>query len=68
MTPQSSFTIVAPVAPGRVDDLRRLLASMNLRPGMADPDNGLVPFGRLERLHFARFAILDDRTLDDLSI
>ena len=48
--------------------LRSLLASMNLRPGVADPHNALVPFGRLERLHFARCLLLDDATLDDISV
>jgi hypothetical protein len=40
---------------------------MNTRPGVADPQNALVPFGQLDRLHFARFVILDDPTLDDIA-
>ena len=40
---------------------------MNRRPGVVDPENGLVPFGRFERLHFARFVVLDDRTADDIA-
>jgi hypothetical protein len=68
MTPQSTFMVVAPLAPGRADDLRKVLSSLNQRPGMADPQNSLVPFGRLERLHFARFVILDDPTLDDIRV
>jgi hypothetical protein len=63
---QSPFMVVAPVASGRVEELRALLATMNDRPGMADPANDLVPFGRFERLHVARFVILDDPTLNDL--
>jgi hypothetical protein len=35
-------------------------------PGSADPANALVPFGKFDRLHFARFVILEDHTLDDL--
>ena len=35
---------------------------MNRRPGVVDPENGLVPFGRFDRLHFARFVVLDDQT------
>ena len=66
MIAQSPFMVVAPVRAGRVEELRALLATMNDRPGMADPANGLVPFGRLERLHVARFVILDDPTLNDL--
>mgnify|MGYP003693982195 CR=1 FL=1 len=38
---------------------------MNDRPGMAKPDNPIVPFGAFENLHFARFVILDDQTLRD---
>ncbi len=67
MTPQSNFMIAAPVLPEREDSLRALLATMNLRPGVADPDNALFPFGQFERLHFARFVILEDDTLDDLA-
>lgn len=58
--------VVAAVADGRGSSLRKLLDTMNLQPGMADPDNALVPFGRFERLHFARFALLPDTTLGDL--
>ena len=35
---------------------------------MADPANALVPFGRFDRLHFARFVILDPQTLDDIGV
>jgi hypothetical protein len=54
VTPQSTFMVVAPVADGRDAELRALLAAMNALPGMADPANELVPFGRFERLHVAR--------------
>ncbi len=66
MTPQSPFMVVAPVAPGREAALRALLDSMNTAPGLADPHNALLPFGRFERLHFARLAVLDDPTLADI--
>jgi hypothetical protein len=66
MTPQSSFMIVAPIRPNRIGALRELLATMNLKPGVANPDNGLVPFGRFENLHFARFVVLDDQTTGDI--
>ena len=33
-----------------------------------DPDNPLVPFRSFNTLHFARFVILDDATLGDLSV
>ena len=68
MTPQSSFMIVADIRPGRRDDLRRLLATMNRVPGHADPQNRLVPFGRFERLHVARFVILDLKTADEIRV
>src|SRR5258705_4610559 len=65
MTPQSNFMVVAPILPGCVDKLRTLLISMNDRPGMARPDNPIVPFKDFEGLHYARFIILDDPTLGD---
>ena len=67
MTPQSNFMVVAPVAAGRIGDLRQLLATMNHKPGLVDPLNAVVPFGQLPRLHFARIALLDDLTLDDVT-
>ena len=68
MTPQSSFMVVAPVAEGKVDALRALLASMNQAPGVVDPDNELVPFGRFDRLHVARFVVLEAPTADDITV
>jgi hypothetical protein len=68
VTPQSSFTVVAPLQAGRVESLRTLLASMNRRPGVVDPENPVVPFGRFERLHFARFVILEDPTIGDIAV
>jgi hypothetical protein len=67
VTPQSGFMLVAPVLAGREGELRKLLASMNRRPGVVEPQNPLVPFCRLDRLHFSRFTILDDATLDDVT-
>ena len=64
---QSSFMVVAPLDVKRTDELRSLLAGMNRVPGMADPNNALIPFGRLPELHFARIVILDDQTLDDIT-
>ena len=68
MTPQSSFIVAAPIVRDREADLRRLLSTMNDLPGMANPDNPLVPFRVFDTLHFARFVILNDATLDDLSV
>jgi hypothetical protein len=66
MTPQSNFMFAAPILPEREDALRALLETMNLRPGVVDPQNPLFPFGRFEQLHVARFVILRDETLGDL--
>jgi hypothetical protein len=68
MTPQSNIMVVAPIIAGREAELRRLLASMNQEPGTADPDNTLVPFGKITTLHFARFVILEDKTREDLLV
>src|SRR5215470_19090787 len=58
--------VLAPVTPGRERALRELLATMNSKPGMADPANPILPFGQFERLHFARLAVLDDPTVGDI--
>jgi hypothetical protein len=62
---QDHFMVTAPVRPGRVQDLRALLATMNSGPGMVDPHNALVPFGRFEDIHVARFVVADDNTVAD---
>ena len=68
MTPQSNIMVVAPIIVGREAELRRLLAGMNREPGVADPDNPLVPFGKIATLHFARFVVLEDKTREDLLV
>lgn len=67
MTPQSNLMVLAPVASGRVAELRQVLASMNGLPGTADPNNPLIPFAQFETLHFARLLVLEDKTLDDIT-
>lgn len=67
MLAQSTFMITAPVADGRLEDLRALLATLNDRPGHADPANTLLPFGNFDRLHVARFVILEANTADDIA-
>jgi hypothetical protein len=67
MTPQSTFMILAPVERSRIEPLRKLLESMNKKPGMADPKNTLVPFECFGAVHFARFVVLDDRTTGDIN-
>ncbi len=68
MTPQSSFVIVAPLDVRRVAECRTVLASLTDAPGRANPANPLVPFGRFERLHFARFVVIDDPTQADITL
>jgi hypothetical protein len=68
MTPQGTFTILAPIVPSRLEELRSLLQSMNEGLGSVNPNNPLVPFAQFDTLHFARFAILDDQTVGDLRI
>jgi hypothetical protein len=58
--------VLARVTPCRERSLRELLETMNSAPGAADPANPVLPFGRFERLHFARLAVLDDPTLGDI--
>jgi hypothetical protein len=65
MTPQSSFMTLAPLRAGTMVPARALLATMNNQPGTANPNNHLVPFASFEGLHFARFVVLEDRTLGD---
>jgi len=59
--------VVAPIVSAREPELRGFLGSMNRRPGVVDPDNELIPFAKLERLHFARIVILSDQTGDDIA-
>ena len=65
MTPQSNFMVAAPIIPGQEAGLRAVLATMNLSPGVVDPNNPLLPFARFDRLHVARLVILHDETLGD---
>lgn len=66
MTPQANIMVVALIERSREAELRQILASMNLEPGVVDPRNSLVPFEQLDALHFARFIILEDKTREDL--
>jgi hypothetical protein len=58
--------VVAELDQSRITELRDLLATMNLKPGQADPHNSLIPFEELENLHFARLVVLDDQTTGDV--
>jgi hypothetical protein len=68
MTPQGNLMILAAIDLQREAELRALLASMNRAPGIFDPSNALVPFGRFPRVHFARILILDDQTIGDMAV
>jgi hypothetical protein len=68
MTPQGNFMILAPIVSSREAELRGLLDSMNEAQGRVNPNNPLVPFAQFDTLHFARFVILDDKTVGDLRI
>jgi hypothetical protein len=68
VTQQSTFMILAPIDPQREAELRSLLDSMNEAPGRVNESNALIPFGRCDRIHFARFVILADNTLEDARI
>jgi hypothetical protein len=67
MIPPGHFMVLAEVAAGHAPALGTLLAQMNSGPGQADPHNRLLPFGRFDTLHFARFAILDNATGGDIA-
>ena len=66
MTPQSDLMVLAALDSSKVNALKALLDSMNLGPGVANPNNPIIPFGKLKRLHFARFVILDDTAVADI--
>jgi hypothetical protein len=67
MTPQLNFMVVAPVLADRIEALKSLLESMTGNLGMANPKNQILPFGLFEEIHYSRFVVLDDRTLDDFA-
>jgi hypothetical protein len=66
MMPQSNLFVASPLKAELEAELRNLLATMNVVPGQVDPNNSLFPFAHFDRLHFARFLILRDQTLDDI--
>ena len=66
MTPQANFMVLAAIDPAQEAQLRELLDSMNDAPGQVNAGNPLVPFAQFDALHFARFVILKDGTLNDV--
>ncbi|MEM8646396.1 MAG: hypothetical protein AAGF86_08615 [Pseudomonadota bacterium] len=59
--------IYVPIKEGHVDQVRALLNTLNLAaaPGMANADGERFPFRQFETIHFARFVVIEDRTLID---
>jgi hypothetical protein len=60
--------VTARLNPKSVGGLKALLSTMNFAPGQVNAANPLVPFQQLGNLHFARFVILNDQTLDDIRL
>ena len=58
----------APIKPGLVAEVRSLLAQMNRVPGVVDPLNPLIPFGRFANLHFARALVVTDLGAADRAV
>jgi hypothetical protein len=68
MTPQASFMVLAAIARQREAELRQLLGTMNHAPGRVNANNSLIPFEQFATLHFARFLVVDDKTVDDIRV
>jgi hypothetical protein len=66
MMHQSNIFVAAPLKMDCEGELKSLLASMNVSPGRVNSHNALVPFGEFDGLHFGRFVILEDQTLEDI--
>ena len=67
MTPQSAFMILAAIDPAQEASLRQLLAGMNCEPGLLDPVQVVIPFREFKGLHYARFVILEDLSVNDIT-
>jgi hypothetical protein len=68
MTPQSQVYVTAPITGGKLPEVHRLLDVMNEQPGRVRADNPLFPFTAFPGIHFARWLVVDDQTLDDTAI
>lgn len=55
MTHQETLTVIAPIKPGPIVTLRRVLQSIQQNVG----HNDLIPFAQFPQVHFARFVILE---------
>lgn len=59
MTIQNALTVVAPVNPVKLEELRTLL---NLIYAADVESNPVVPFSKIKTIHFARFVIIETQT------
>jgi len=62
---QSLIVVTAELRDDAIEPLETLFQTMTLAPGQADPANLIMPFGKIDGLHFLRFVILDDPSLPD---
>lgn len=58
----------APLLPGTLQEVHALLTSMNLRPGIYDPANGLLPLHTFKQVHFARVLVVRDLAAEDRAV
>ena len=58
MPHQEALTVVAPIKPGEVEAVKRVLGTI---PDHVDTWD-VIPFDRLPRLHFARLVVFDEAT------
>ncbi len=65
MTPQTHVMYAAPLREGTALQVRALLQSMNLRPGVYNPANGIIPLHTLSQVHFARVLVVQDLAAED---
>jgi hypothetical protein len=68
MTPQSQFFVLAPITPGREAELRARLDQLTVVPGHAKADDQGLPFAAFDVIHYARLLVVDDQTLDDITV
>ncbi|MEX2610952.1 MAG: hypothetical protein WEA24_13465 [Gemmatimonadota bacterium] len=61
---QGGITVVTAILPGHTEELRTLLRCIDRDEdaGTDVEDNTIVPFGKLTRVHFARWLVFDEAT------
>lgn len=68
MTPQTHVMYAATLREGAAPEVRQLLQTMNVRPGVYNPGNTLLPLHRLQRVHFARILVVTDLAAADRAV